>query len=528
MGCGVILGCPVVDAPASEAKIHISSSLPSNQAVELVEVRSGSLNVGVVLLLGSVVAWHSLIPRLHTELGKNYPVVCVSFPEQAGTDRPHTIHGAAIKILSAVRARYQTNAPLNVLAFEYAGHAAHAVATLCLMQDHSLGLCGIIDQEFSPDLVLAEEDLWLSYLVESSRKEERSGKYFDISWFACSNRQPRDVPNERLQGQTIRHGDIAGLLHSVASSISVGQINPTVVGGNDPLITIQHGRNGGEVYFCLPGAGAGVLDFLPFSMAIGGSHAVHALQSRGMCGEYLPSGSVESTAVRYLNAINSHYPIGDINLVGHSFGGWIAFEMAIRFQAAGRRIGSLTLLDSEVPGYSRRVGHDYTRVEAIMLLVALYEQAAGRSMGLNHDTLEALSCDEQLRLLHRQLVSVGLLPRTSKPDQLHGVVRSFEAAVRTRYQPKTKFEGSANLILVIDSKERVEDGVLRQAVIAEGWRRFAPHLKFRREAGNHMTLLKAPHIEDTVRWMKIQNTRQISRPLSKESRTKIDTISEMY
>src|SRR5205823_3978534 len=154
------------------------------------------------------------------------------------------------------------------------------------------------------------------------------------------------------------------------------------------------------------GAGASVLDFIPFAGAIGEAHPVLGFQARGMDADLLPYSTVDHAAKVYLREIESLYPHGGVHVVGHSFGGWIAFEIAQRLLAKGRAVRSLTLLDTRVPGGGGWLGLEYTRPEALMALISLYEQAAGTSLELCQNDFEGLHSQAQLRLLHGQMVRV--------------------------------------------------------------------------------------------------------------------------
>lgn len=272
--------------------------------------------------------------------------------------------------------------------------------------------------------------------------------------------------------------------------------------GYAPLMTIQAGRHDTAPYFCVHGAGASVADFVPFAGAIGAAHPVHGFQARGMDGELAPYSSVEHAARVYLEEIEARYPRGGVHLVGHSFGGWIAFELAVRLQARGHAVRSLTVLDTEPPGGGGRLGNEYTRPEALMELIALHEQAAGKPIVLTRADFEGRPVEAQLRLLRDELVRVGLMPARSSPEHLRGTVRCFEAALATSYRPAAKFSGAVKLVLVRGQKESPAEADRRMRDVAERWGQFATRVDFRKEAGNHVTLLRAPHIGSVAGWMR--------------------------
>jgi amino acid adenylation domain-containing protein len=59
--------------------------------------------------------------------------------------------------------------------------------------------------------------------------------------------------------------------------------------------------------------------------------------------------TITEIAAARVAALSKHVPEGPIRLGGHSLGGLVAFEMACQFQAAGREVEILTLLDTSSP-----------------------------------------------------------------------------------------------------------------------------------------------------------------------------------
>lgn len=55
---------------------------------------------------------------------------------------------------------------------------------------------------------------------------------------------------------------------------------------------------------------------------------------------------MEENAAAYVRLIKEVRPEGPYHLLGWSFGGLLAYEMAVRLRAAGDEVGVLTVLDS--------------------------------------------------------------------------------------------------------------------------------------------------------------------------------------
>ena len=73
---------------------------------------------------------------------------------------------------------------------------------------------------------------------------------------------------------------------------------------------------------------------------------VHTLQSPALTDERPMAESLEAIAAQYIRRIQTIQPHGPYLLLGHSFGGLAAFEMALQLEAQGESVALLALLDS--------------------------------------------------------------------------------------------------------------------------------------------------------------------------------------
>jgi arthrofactin-type cyclic lipopeptide synthetase C len=265
-------------------------------------------------------------------------------------------------------------------------------------------------------------------------------------------------------------------------------------------LTIQTGRRGHAPLFVVPGAGNSVTDFTAWTSALGDAWPVHGLQPRGVASTLVPHASVEAAAASCVRAIDELCPQGPVHLFGHSFGGWVVFQTALVLRRRGRDIASLTLVDSEVPGGDGLLGGDYTAVEVLTELIEVIQLAAQQNLCIRASDLAPLDDEGRLKLLHDSLVRVGVMPRRSRPDVLQGPLRTFGAALRTRYFPAEPYTGPVRLVLVRDTRLDEQADLRRCDAVHEGWRRWAPQATCWRGPGNHMTVLDPPHVSKLAEW----------------------------
>ncbi|WP_371788569.1 amino acid adenylation domain-containing protein [Streptomyces griseoaurantiacus] len=133
--------------------------------------------------------------------------------------------------------------------------------------------------------------------------------------------------------------------------------NPTVAGlaaravlpdgpdRRDVLLPIREGGPGTPVFCVHPGTGLG-WGFLGFAHHLPEEHPLYALQARGLDGGGPLPADVPEIAADYLARIRRVRPEGPYCLLGWSFGGLVAHEMAVRLREAGEEVAVLALMDS--------------------------------------------------------------------------------------------------------------------------------------------------------------------------------------
>ncbi|MBW5481626.1 non-ribosomal peptide synthetase [Streptomyces bambusae] len=145
---------------------------------------------------------------------------------------------------------------------------------------------------------------------------------------------------------------------------------PTVAQLTDKLGTGQDGdgfevllplRTGGErpPLFCVHGAGGLSWPYSTLLAHIAAEYPVYGLQARGLNGEGAIATSVTEMAADYVEQIRSVQPSGPYHLVGWSFGGLVAHEIATQLTEAGERVALLANLD-QTPYDESWKDDDYT------------------------------------------------------------------------------------------------------------------------------------------------------------------------
>jgi len=111
------------------------------------------------------------------------------------------------------------------------------------------------------------------------------------------------------------------------------------------LVAIQP-KGSRPPFFCMHGAGGGVLIYRELSQHLGGDQPFYGLQSQAMDGSSEPQTRFEDMAIAYVREIRRIQPRGPYYLGGYCSGGTIAYEVAQQLHAKGEEIALLAMFDT--------------------------------------------------------------------------------------------------------------------------------------------------------------------------------------
>jgi thioesterase domain-containing protein len=119
-------------------------------------------------------------------------------------------------------------------------------------------------------------------------------------------------------------------------------------GSQDPtLVKIKEG--GGPPLFCIAGGGGYAFNFLSLAQALDPRQPVYALHAHGLESRARADWTVAGHARRHLATIRRIQPTGPYLLLGFSFGGLVAYDIAQRLLADGADVAQLAIIDTPLP-----------------------------------------------------------------------------------------------------------------------------------------------------------------------------------
>jgi thioesterase domain-containing protein len=259
-----------------------------------------------------------------------------------------------------------------------------------------------------------------------------------------------------------------------------------------PIVAINTGSRASAPIFCVPGAAASVSIYMELAEAIESKVPMYGLEPRGLDGRTEPHSSVEEAAAEYLPAVLAMHPRGPYRLLGHSFGGWVCFEMALQFKARHLPVEDLWLIDSDVPTPSEQ--RQMTLTAAVMELVKMYEMRFHRPLHLSADAFCGQGILQAADTLKTKLVLAKMLHRKFSVELFAACLHVFQVNLNTGYVPSGAISSTVHLINAAATEDDLNARV-------EGWRNYAPNVRAETVPGNHMSVLRQPAVKHIGDWL---------------------------
>jgi aspartate racemase len=249
------------------------------------------------------------------------------------------------------------------------------------------------------------------------------------------------------------------------------------------LVSIQpHGSK--PPLFCVHAAGANVLIYRPMSRHLGDEQPVYALQAQGLDGRQEPLRCVEEMATKYVKEIRAFQPDGPYYLLGASFGGLVAYEMAQQLLSQGQKVAFLGMLNTNCPVHSlaKRIGchWGHLRERGLSTYSAGLMSSVKRRLKLGTSGQEISAAEVQ-----------NLVPEQADDALMQTVAAILEA--EQKYVPGNKnYPGQITLFWANDAPRDFEDNRLAWRGVA------AAGCEIHVVPGTHTKMREEPHVQKLV------------------------------
>jgi amino acid adenylation domain-containing protein len=252
-----------------------------------------------------------------------------------------------------------------------------------------------------------------------------------------------------------------------------------------------HGQPPQPPLVCFHAAGGDAVGYRDLAQEFGGDRPVFAMQARGLVAGETPLTSMDEMAELSLAALLAAVPAGPYYLLGWSFGGLLAYEIACRLAAAGHEVALLAILDTgphdpTVSGASA----DRPLYDEAHLLAGAFEAV----LPITADEIRAMPEGERLPLLFARAGATGKLPPGLDQAHAQRELATFQAnqLIARTYRPGP-YPGRVTLIRTPEPAEPPAGRPRRDRTL--GWDRLAADVEVHEVPGTHEELIDPPWVE---------------------------------
>lgn len=346
----------------------------------------------------------------------------------------------------------------------------------------------------APETVLEKKVAAIFAELTGAEEVHREDSFFSLggdslAFVRLYNQLRRGLGAELEVAQLFRNPTVAEI------AALVERTAPIVVPENDGLIRLRQGLD--RPLFIMPGVIAAPYYLNDLAERLGDGPGLYSFHAPGL-DSGLPLERIEDQAAYYLRSVRRTQPQGPYQIVGHSYGGYVAFEMAQQLLQAGEDVSLLVLLDTVVV-HSRLEAFQIDDValdSIVRALYALYEPHLEPYASLRERPYRERLERVMERLRERRLMADSLL--------IDGVLRVFKANFKAMagYQPRP-YCGSLTLVRSeggFPEEFHDHEGDESLADPALGWSLFCDQpVRVVGISGDHLQMMKPPHIDQLAK-----------------------------
>ncbi|MFI0982578.1 amino acid adenylation domain-containing protein [Streptomyces sp. NPDC021093] len=271
------------------------------------------------------------------------------------------------------------------------------------------------------------------------------------------------------------------------------------------LLPLRHGT--GRPTFCVAPVGGTAFCYLELARSLPGDGPVHGLQSAGIEPGEQPLTSVADIAAAHLAVAREAQPEGPLRLIGWSFGGLVAYEMARQCTDNGEEVELLAMIDPALPpsllphppgavGAGEAVGPGEEEPEVIAAYLTFLDRLHEVDMALDAEKLTEMPSAERRRELVTRMRHAQLVPANATAGEELRLFEVFAANWRALrdYRPLPR----TGRTLLFSAGDAAEDE--RAAAARLQWLRLCTgETTALSLTGDHYAAVKPPNTDTVAR-----------------------------
>lgn len=257
---------------------------------------------------------------------------------------------------------------------------------------------------------------------------------------------------------------------------------------NIPGLVPLQTKGNARPLFMVAGTGGFVMGFFPLVQALDNQCPLYGLEPKGIDGTAKPFDTVEALAAYYIKALQTVQPHGPYQLLGHSFGAFVVYEMVRQLEVQGEMVDQLFILDTGIPSEKEpqaALSENDLKLGLLHTMLQYFDQDAPVE-----DTIYLKqSTAQQHQLIQNLLAENGVQLSMA---QIQGYANTFIAQGSTNYVPEHYLKNTQIVLFKTAEMEVLEEKGMTPAL---GWDRLCETVPVvYKVPGSHITMLHHEHV----------------------------------
>lgn len=293
-------------------------------------------------------------------------------------------------------------------------------------------------------------------------------------------RKRKHLPNSQAQALSVPNSPLPDNANDSAHTVTLER---------SPLVPLTLGSRNSP-FFCVHPMFGVVFPYLELAHHLGNDRSFYGLQPLGLDGKSTPLNRMEAIAAYYIQAIQTLQPHGPYFLGGWSFGGLVAFEMAQQLTQMGEQVALLTILDTPAPCHKPSLCQSLkfllgTALWSTLPFLLDYGTLVSKRLQSRHPWFSRWQWSAIERFIP-EASRLQLLDESTIQSILPIVYANAQATYR--YTPKP-YPHRITLFKAAKQPDATGDHPTL------GWSLLGSEIQLHEVPGNHLSLLKSPHVK---------------------------------
>ncbi|GEK09168.1 non-ribosomal peptide synthetase [Pseudoalteromonas peptidolytica] len=258
----------------------------------------------------------------------------------------------------------------------------------------------------------------------------------------------------------------------------------------ETLVCLQEGELGFTPVVLIAGAGGWLMAFHALVNGLDSRIPVYGLQPEALAEEPETLTSIECTAEYYFSVLAGAELGEQVHLVGHSFGSFIAYQLATLLEQQGRIGCSVTVIDTPVPS-NPALNLDETQIAQMMLdnLVAFFRLSVSDAEISAYQQGDATA---RIASLNRWIKQAGF---NFSDAHLRHSQQVFSAQLRANIEMRSMLSDIPICVVKTQQTQEFEGRPVNKDM---GWQPFSHSLSCYEVKGDHLSCLQAEQVGQLV------------------------------